>query len=124
MGDDELLQQYTGLDSEQAFRTLVDRYAGLVFSIALRRTGRRELAEEIAQTVFIVLARKAKQLTPKVSLAGWLHQATMLESAKALRGEYRRKRKMDELTKMEAMTTDASHSWRIRWSPANASRMP
>ncbi len=102
--DDELLRRYTrsgGDDADRAFRLLVDRYAGLVFSIAWRRVGERELAEEVAQNVFAVLARKAAFLKVEAGLAGWLHRVTMLESAKALRTEYRRKRKLEALESME-----------------------
>ncbi len=103
MGDDELLKHCanTGTSADWAFRELVDRYAGLVFSIAERRVGNRELAEEITQNVFTVLARKATQLQPRTSLAGWLHRATMLESTKALRTEMRRKRKLEAYQAME-----------------------
>ena len=113
MSDGELLQEYVrpGPESETAFRGLVDRYAGLVFSIALRRVGNRQTAEEIAQNVFAALARKAGKIEVQTSLAGWLHQATMLESSKALRGEQRRKRKMDEYREIENSKQDETPDW-------------
>lgn len=45
-----------------AFAALTERYAGLVYSAALRRTGSPEVAEEVAQNVFTILARKAPRL--------------------------------------------------------------
>ena len=113
MGDDELLQAFTepGSGSEWAFRQLVDRYAGLVYSIAKRRVGDRELAEEVSQNVFAILARKAGQLDARASLAGWLQRVAVLESAKAMRTEYRRKRKMDEYTEMTVTEEDGAPRW-------------
>lgn len=117
MGDAELLQKFADpgskSSSEAAFRMLVERYAGLVFSIALRRVGDPQLAEEIAQNVFTVLARKASKIDVKGSLAGWLHQAAMLESAKALRGEQRRQRKMKAFHDLEERS---EHEGTPRWS--------
>jgi hypothetical protein len=64
--DEVLLRAFAEKRSEEAFRLLVERYAGLVFGVAVRRTTVRELAEEATQNVFVVLARKAHRL----SLAG------------------------------------------------------
>ena len=113
MSDDELLQRFlaSGSDGERAFAALVEKYAGLVFTIALRRIGNREVAEEIAQNVFTILARKAWRIRAEAGLASWLHRATMLEAAKHLRTEYRRKRKMDELSKLPAAAPGTEPRW-------------
>lgn len=104
MSDQEILRQFlgdreAGGDPENAFRQLVDRYSGLVYSIALRKVRDPGLAEDVAQNVFTTLARKAARLKPEVSLAGWLHRAAMLESARALRTEMRRARKIKAFEK-------------------------
>jgi len=51
--DHELLAQYARLRSETALAALVKRH--LVYSTGLRFTGDSHKADEIAQTVFIVL---------------------------------------------------------------------
>ncbi len=71
--DIELLQQYAGENSEQAFATLVARYLNLVYSAALRKTGNPHAAEEITQAVFIIFARKAGRLRKGTILSGWLY---------------------------------------------------
>ena len=93
----ELLARYVADRSDQAFRGLVDYHLKLVFGCALRRTGNPGLAEEVAQNVFTILARKAPRLKVGSGLAGWLHKTTLYESSKALRGERRRDRKMKAL---------------------------
>ena len=62
--DMDLVRQYARTKSEEAFATLVSRHVNLVHSVALRQVRDPHLAEEIAQTVFIILARKAGSLSP------------------------------------------------------------
>ncbi|MDB6072360.1 MAG: sigE 1, partial [Verrucomicrobiales bacterium] len=96
--DAELLLDWARKADESAFRTLVDRYAGLVHGVAVRRTGgQAALAQEIAQNVFTMLARKAGSLSGHPCLASWLHRAAVLESIHQLRRESTHARKLDRL---------------------------
>jgi DNA-directed RNA polymerase specialized sigma24 family protein len=55
----KLLADYATHGSETAFRELVSRYIDLVFSTALRSVGGDEhRAHDVAQTVFLDLARQ------------------------------------------------------------------
>ena len=67
--DITLLKQYACGD-ESAFKELFERYVHLVYSAALRQVRNPSHAEEITQAVFILLARKAKSLSPKPMLGG------------------------------------------------------
>jgi DNA-directed RNA polymerase specialized sigma24 family protein len=68
----KLLAEYAVHGSEAAFRELVARYLDLVYSTALRLVGGDALlAGDVAQTVFISLARKAGTLSSEVMLGGW-----------------------------------------------------
>src|SRR5215510_1101597 len=97
MSDDlELLQEYARQGSERAFETLVRRHAGLVHSAALRQVRDPDLAEEITQTVFILLARKADSLGPNTIVPGWLYRTTRYVAAAALRVQRRRERREQE----------------------------
>ncbi|HVT72814.1 MAG TPA: sigma-70 family RNA polymerase sigma factor [Lacunisphaera sp.] len=93
MNDDAiLLRAYVANRSEAAFAELVRRYIGLVRSTALRRVGGDvHLADDVTQTVFITLARKAGTLLDRPSLAGWLYLGTQLAAAEVVRREQRRK---------------------------------
>jgi RNA polymerase sigma-70 factor (ECF subfamily) len=75
------------------FETLVDEHQAMIFSLALRMTGDRGLAEELTQDVFLELDRHmGKMQTPEHALY-WLRRVTMSRSADALRR--RRVRGMD-----------------------------
>src|SRR5689334_9561922 len=91
--DRELLRDYTERASENAFQILVERHRDLVFATALRGLKDEGTAQEIGQNVFIALAHKAAWLRGEASLAGWLHQTTLLETRRWWRGEMRRRRR-------------------------------
>lgn len=88
--DTELLRQYVRDNSEPAFAALVARHVNLVYSAALRKTGNPAAAEEITQAVFVILAKKAGQLSAHVALSGWLYQTARLTAANFQRTEIRR----------------------------------
>lgn len=77
-----LLAQYVAEGSEGAFRELVARYLDLVYSSARRLVnGDAHLAQDVAQTVFVDLARLARTLPRQVMLGGWLHRHTCFVAA-------------------------------------------
>jgi RNA polymerase sigma factor (sigma-70 family) len=88
--DHELLRRFTENGSDEAFAAIVERHVGLVHSVALRHTSNPHHAEEISQSVFVVLARKAGSLSGKVVLAGWLYHMARLMAANFVRAEMRR----------------------------------
>ena len=68
--DTELLRSYAHDRSESAFSELVHRHIDMVYSAALRETrGNASLAEDITQSVFAELARKASKLERHPALA-------------------------------------------------------
>jgi DNA-directed RNA polymerase specialized sigma24 family protein len=81
MHDLQLLEEYVTRNSETAFQSLVTRYLNLVRSTALRQVRDTPLAQDVAQTVFIELAREAGSLPGDVGLAGWLYRHTPSVSA-------------------------------------------
>ncbi len=93
MDDIELLHEYAASQSEQAFATLVGRFVDLVYSAALRQVRDPHLAEEVTQTVFIRLARKAGTIRGGVILSGWFFRTTRFVSSEVVRMENRRRRR-------------------------------
>ncbi len=88
--DQELLRRYAEHGAEEAFNELVQRHLNLVWAAARRVTGNADLAQDVAQTVFTDLARKASSLPRETVLAGWLYRAACHAAAKQVRGEARR----------------------------------
>ncbi len=110
--DIALLKQFAETDSEPAFAGIVSRHLNLVYSTALRATGNAHAAQEIAQAVFIILARKAKLLGAKTILSGWLHQTARLTAANHLRGEIRRQKREQETFMQSTLNEPDSEAWR------------
>lgn len=107
MNDDaELLRQYADQRSEAAFAGLVRRHLGLVYHAALRQTGGdAHRAQDVAQEVFTSLARKARELSQRPTLAGWLHTSTRYAALQSVRTERRRQNREQEIYAM----TDSLH---------------
>ena len=110
--DGRLLQDYAQHRSEQAFRALVERYLVLVYSTALRQVGDRTLAEEIAQQVFVALARKPNSIRHDKTLSSWLYRTTLLQSRQSIRGELRRKQREETAIEMGTLANVESE-----WTP-------
>lgn len=96
VSDIDLLRNYERHGSENAFAELVRRHINLVYSAALRHVGIAAQAEEITQTVFVILSRKAASLRPGTILEAWLYETTRLTSLSFQRGERRRQLREQE----------------------------
>ena len=72
-------------DWRAEFEQLVDEHQSMVFSLALRMTGDRGLAEEIAQDVFLEMDRNLGKLESPHHALFWLRRVTMSRSTDAMR---------------------------------------
>jgi RNA polymerase sigma-70 factor, ECF subfamily len=78
--------------SPAAFRSLVRTHQARVFSIALRFTGRRADAEELAQDVFVQMHAALPQIADASHLKHWLLRTVSHRSIDRLRQHGRRPR--------------------------------
>lgn len=74
MKDDIQLVQATIQGDQVAFRSLVERYQGFVFSIALKILKNREEAEEAAQDTFVKAYRALASFGQRSKFSTWLYQ--------------------------------------------------
>ncbi len=95
--DAELLRRYAKDKSEEAFAELVRRHLNLVYAVALRQVGGdAHLAQDVAQTVFTALARKATALARRPVLGGWLYRTAQYAAIDVVRAETRRRAREQE----------------------------
>ena len=87
MTDATLLRAYADHGSQAAFAELVDRHGGMVHATA-RRLAAGD-ADDVAQAVFLLLARRAADLRRHENLAGWLHETALLCAANVRRAQDR-----------------------------------
>jgi len=108
-----LLRNYVETGSNEAFGQLVARHFDLVYSAALRLVGGdAHLAQDVAQTVFTDLARKAKAIPQDALLGGWLYQHTCFTASKAVRTERRRHARERQAVEMNAQNEPSDAVWR------------
>jgi RNA polymerase sigma factor (sigma-70 family) len=113
--DAQLLRDYAERGVEAAFAELAHRHTNLVYSAALRQVGSPEAAAEIAQAVFVSLARGAESLSrrlqPDASLAGWLCRAARNLSLNFRRDEFRRQAREREAMPDLISTPEPAPEW-------------
>ena len=90
MNDSFLLREYADRQSDTAFSELVQRHLNFVYSVALRCVQNPPDAQDVAQAVFVILAKKSAALCRRTTLTGWLYEATRLTARQLLRTKTRR----------------------------------
>lgn len=110
--DEVLLTRYVATGSEEAFRILVERHHAMVYSYCLRRLNRQTAeADDAAQAVFIVLARRAGSINPRIVLSCWLFQTAKYVVAHIHRDRARRKKHEGVMAKQKAKQNTTGSSW-------------
>lgn len=106
------LREFATHRSETAFAALVRAHVDLVYSAARRiAAGNTHLAEDITQTVFADLARKAARLPAGVILSGWLYRHTFFVASSMIRAERRRRAREQEVVAMNTVAEAPEPDW-------------
>ncbi len=92
LSDGHLLDLFVTRYDESAFAALIERH-GPMGPLRLRRQilGDAHDAQDAAQAVFLVLARRARSIRRRGSLASWLHGVSLRTAAKARTSAARRR---------------------------------
>lgn len=107
--DAVLLRRFHAHGDEAAFGRLVERHAAMVRGVALHCTGDAAAADEVAQSVFFLLARRAASV-PGDHVAGWLHRTAFLTARNARRDARRYQQALHDLGRHHDVMTDTSDS--------------
>lgn len=110
MSDRDLLRDFIRDGSQTAFARLVERHLGLVYSVARRRVRSPELAEEVAQSVFVDLAQQAGRIGSETPLVAWLHVVARRTAIDAVRREVRQSARDHRAAADPALMTDNAPS--------------
>jgi RNA polymerase sigma factor (sigma-70 family) len=71
--DGRLLDRFIHEGDQGAFGTLLDRHGPMLLGLCRRQLHGGNLAEDVLQATFLVLARKANTICRRDNLAGWLY---------------------------------------------------
>jgi RNA polymerase sigma factor (sigma-70 family) len=113
--DSELLARFVATGSQEAFAQVVARHINLVHAAALRQVRDPHLAEDVSQTVFTILACKARQFRPGTVVGAWLLNATWYVSRDLIKRETRRRKREHKRAQMTP-TTHEPHD-PDEWAP-------
>jgi len=98
------LGEYVRTKSPDAFRLVVERYAGLVYCACQRHLKDNHLAEDATQAVFLLLSQKAAGVR-QARLASWLLTAARYACANIRKSQNRReKREQGVAMRLDATT--------------------
>src|SRR5215471_8400597 len=74
LSDEELLRRYLSARDQSAFAALVQRHGAMVFAVSQSVLRQRHDAEDVFQTAFLILARKADTIRRHEGVGCWLHR--------------------------------------------------
>jgi RNA polymerase sigma factor (sigma-70 family) len=115
MNDWQLVAAWTQ-GEEQAFESLVRKYFPIVYSAAVRQLGDAHLAQDVAQSVFVIFARKAPKLSRDVALTGWFLRTTRFVVRDVLKQMNRRIHREQAAGAVAALEQTAG--WEPDWAEA------
>ncbi len=91
LSDSHLLDRFLAGGDEAAFSALIERHGPMVMRVCSQVLGDSHDAQDAAQAVFFVLARRAHSIRRASSVASWLHGVALRTAARARTAAARRR---------------------------------
>ncbi|MBX2798595.1 MAG: sigma-70 family RNA polymerase sigma factor [Myxococcales bacterium] len=104
LSDAELVGRFKEGDRD-AYSEIVRRYQDRVFTLCLKWMGDREVAEEVAQDVFLALYKSLARFRGDAQLSTWIYRVVINHCKN--RRLYRRRRKMERHEALEGESPQA-----------------
>jgi RNA polymerase sigma factor (sigma-70 family) len=101
--DAELIRSFVETRSTDAFSCIMRRHGPMILGLAHRIIRDRQLAEDVFQATFLILARKARSIRRRESLPAWLHHTALRLSIKA-------RKSLWQLLELDTQATGAAAS--------------
>ncbi|MHC4917064.1 MAG: RNA polymerase sigma factor, partial [Planctomycetota bacterium] len=111
MTDRELLAEYRRTGSGEFFAEIVARHASMVHSTCLRILRDEHAAEDATQATFLLLSGKARKLSRKTVLSGWLFRTAQFTALRQSRSAARRAKHEREAGMSREETAPPTASW-------------
>ena len=105
--DGELLTAFLADNGQAAFAELVDRYGSMVHGVCLRVLTDHHEAQDVAQAVFLALARKASTMRGAESVGGWLHKVAWRLAINTQQSRIRRQRREENAMRDQPTMSEA-----------------
>jgi RNA polymerase sigma factor (sigma-70 family) len=83
LADHQLLERFVVQRDGAAFAALMERHGPMVLAVCQRALNDEQLAEDVLQATFLILARNAAAIRNRQSLGSWLHGVALRLARKA-----------------------------------------
>jgi RNA polymerase sigma factor (sigma-70 family) len=105
VGDGQLLARFAdnpgGPVGEVSFAALVERHGAMVLRVCRQILGDEHEAQDASQATFLVLARRARSIARRESIAGWLYGVAIRVASRMRVSSIRRRRRERKRAEME-----------------------
>jgi RNA polymerase sigma factor (sigma-70 family) len=111
LSDGQLLDTFISDRDEPAFEALVQRHAAMVWGVCQRILRHEPDAEDAFQATFLVLARKARSVSPREKVASWLYGVAYQTAVRARATTMKRQLRERQVTDMPEPPAAEPNLW-------------